>query len=242
MEEMKPLEYFEYVKSKKHETTDIELINAYDSCLHLLNKYHITGQVEAAKKLIFQMETIEKERELVKMGINTFVYRDDIETYIDEISKNVVKIIDLEKYERDIPDEIVDVIAQTKNIFNKFYIVFTDYTGKMERQVKEERREKDPILFGTFQDQANRVILDRFYYLGDWVDEYCDLTLDKLVSESKAKTGKNIEMKISTPQDIQELKEQLNKLSPTSTPNRFIIKNEEKPKSFFDKVKSVFKR
>lgn len=206
MTQVEPLEYFEYIKDKKHNTSDNELANAYESCLRLLNKYCVTGQVEATRKLIFQMETIEKEREIVKMGITTFVYRDDIETYIDDVSNNVVKIIDLEKYERDIPDDIVDVIAQTKHLFDKFYVVFTDYTGKVERRVQQERREKDPILFGTFQDKANRIILDRFYYLGDWIDEYCDLTLDKLVSESMSKTGKNIEMKISTPKDVQELK------------------------------------
>ena len=39
------------------------------------------------RKLMFHLECIEKEREIVKMGINTFIYRDDIEElfYFDGI-------------------------------------------------------------------------------------------------------------------------------------------------------------
>lgn len=90
-----------------------------------------------------------------------------------------MKIIELERYEREIPDEIVDVIAKTKDLFDQMYIVFTDYTGKEERKIAAEKKDKDPILFGTFQDRKQKVCVDRFYYLGDWVDEYCDLTLDQ---------------------------------------------------------------
>lgn len=111
------------------------------------------------------------------MGIDTFVYRDDIEFYINEVASDVVKIIDIQSYEREIPDEIVEIISQVKDKFDQLYIVFTDYTGRIERKVTEERRRKDPILFGTFQNAETRSVIDRFYYLGDWVDEYCALHL-----------------------------------------------------------------
>lgn len=236
-------EYFDFIKSKKN-TIDDELLNAlYDNSLILLNKYNITGQIAAMKKLIFQIETIEKEREIVKLGINTFVYKDDIEYYIDVVRRNVVKIIELERYEREIPDNIVDLISKTRHIFDKFYIVFTDYTGKIERQVEKERRDKDPILFGTFQNSETRLIIDRFYYIGDWVDDFCDLTLDKMISETERKTGKNIEMKISTPKDIEELKEQISKLE--SKNDSYVINNNmkkiKKEKLFFNKIRSVFR-
>ena len=40
----------------------------------------------------------------------------------------------------------------TSKIFNdKLYILFTDYTGKEQRKVAKERREKDPILFGALE-------------------------------------------------------------------------------------------
>lgn len=210
--QLNPSEYFEIVKSRKQTVHDEDLQRIYDNCLELLNKYKITGQTAGMRKLLFHLEAIEAERELVKMGITTFVYRDDIEEYIDHIAKDTVKIIELERYEREIPDEIVDVIRRVKDKFDQLYVVFTDYTGKIEKQVEKERREKDPILFGTFQNRQTSTIIDRFYFLGDWQDEYCDLTLDKMVTETKRSKNHNIVRTINTPEDIEELKEQLNGL------------------------------
>ena len=239
--ELNPTEYFERVKEKKNHITDEELKNVYDNCLELLNKYNITGQKKGMKKLMFHLECIEKEREIVKMGIDTFIYRDDIEDYIDNVAKDIVKIIELENYEREIPDEIVDLISKVKDKFDQLYVVFTDYTGKVEKEVKKERRERDPILFGTFQNQINRTVIDRFYYLGDWEDEYCDLTLDKMVNETEKVGKRKITRTISTPQDIEELKTQLGMLNEKR--NIFIQDVDIKPKkSWFTNIKTIFTR
>lgn len=227
--ELTPQQYFEEIKDRKHHITDAELVKVYDNCLDLLNKYKITGQQKGMRKLMFHLECIEKEREIVKMGINTFIYRDDIEEYIDSVAKDTVKIIELENYEREIPDEIVEVVAAVKDKFDQLYVVFTDYTGKVERQVEKERREKDPILFGTFQNPSNRTVIDRFYYLGDWEDEYCDLTLDKMVNETEKAGKRNIVKTISTPKDIEELREQLSSLSEING-NFIVSATEAKPK------------
>lgn len=244
LSELTPQEYFDQVKERKNHITDEALVKVYENCLELLNKYKITGQKKGARKLLFHLECIEKEREIVRMGIDTFIYRDDIEEYIDNVAKDTVKIIELENYEREIPDPIVEVIAAVKDKFDQLYIVFTDYTGKVERQVKRERRSKDPILFGTFQNQANRTIIDRFYYLGDWEDEYCDLTLDKLVNETEKIGKRNIVKTISTPKDIDELKSQLDSISEKD--NKFILttnvvkESSKQKKSWFKNVKTIF--
>lgn len=96
---MSPQEYFDVVKEKKHSIDDEQLKAIYDNCLELLNKYVTTGQRRGAEKLMFHLSCIEKEREIVKMGITTFVYRDDIEFYISNVASDVVKIIDIESYE-----------------------------------------------------------------------------------------------------------------------------------------------
>ena len=44
--------------------------------------------------------------------------------------------------------------------------------GKVER---EEAKRKDPILFGVLAGSR------KLYYITDWVDEYCDLSLEKFV-------------------------------------------------------------
>lgn len=236
--EMSPSKYFEILKDRKRTITDKDLIKFYDNAISLLNKYQTTGQIEGMKKLIFLIETVEKEREIVKQGINTFVYYEDVEDYIDNIAKNVVKIIELERYERDIPDEVVEVISQTKHLFTKFYVVFTDYTGRIERQVQKERREKDPILFGTFQDTESKTLLERFYFIADWEDEYCDLTLGRMVEEVKAAKSKDIIRTINTPNDVAELKQQLADLNPQN--GTYKIK-ENRIKHFLKKI-NLFKK
>jgi len=241
-ENLTPQEYFAVVKERKSKATDKQLMAIYDNCLELLNKYKITGQYKGATKLIFHLECIEKELEIVRMGIDTFVYRDDIEYYIDNVASDVVKIIELENYQREIPDEIVDVIAKVKDKFDQLYVVFTDYTGEAERQVEKERIAKDPILFGTFQSPKDNVVIDRFYYLGDWVDEYCNLTLDKMVNETNREIHRKIEHTIKTPEDIAELKEQIDSLIANNNGNRFTVDESNKKKSFFSSIKSFISR
>lgn len=232
---MNPQEYFNTIKGKIHSVDDEQLKLVYLNCLELLTKYRITGQTKGIKKLMFHIDCVEKERKIVSYGINRFVYRDDIEFYINQVADDAVKIIDIESYEREIPDDVVKIIERVKGLFDQLYIVFTDYTGEVERQVQEERREKDPILFGVFQNTAARSVIDRFYYLADWVDEYCDLTLDKMVNETAKAGHRNIEHVISTPSDLAELKEQIGKLE---TRNDRIIISENKKPTFFDRVRT----
>lgn len=243
-----PTEYFDYIKNKKNTITNKDLENIYDNCLKLLNKYIITGQLKGALKLKFHLETIEKEMEIVNLGINTFIYRDDIEDYIDNVANDTVKIIELENYEREIPDEIVEALATIKDKFSNFYVVFTDYTGKIEKQVEKERRDKDPILFGTFEDRTSGTIVERFYFIGDWEDEYCDLTLDKMVNEMK-KADKHISHTISTPKSYEELKEQLSILEATKQqdtfrimPNDIVSVDTKKKKGIIGKVQTFLSK
>ncbi|EGT4203162.1 hypothetical protein QCK_4201 [Clostridioides difficile CD45] len=210
--ELTPRDYFEDIKNKKQKNTNENLDIVYENSLILLNKYIVTGQKKGAKKLMFLLECIEKERNVIELGIDTFVYKEDIEKYIDDISKNTVKIIELENYEREIPDEIVEIIEKTKDIFDKMYVLFTDYTGKITKEISKERRDKDPILFGVFSDEKSRAIVDRFYYLGDWEDEYCDLTLEKMINDYKKKGRQDILKHIITPKSLDELKKELDSL------------------------------
>lgn len=213
-EELSATEYFGYLKDKVQTITDKDLEILYNGYLSLVEKYKVTEQKRIIEKLRFLADNIEREKQVVELGIDSFVYRDDVEDYIDNIYRDVVKIVELENYPRDIPDDIVKVIAKTKNVFDKMYVVYTDYTGREERKIAR-KKEKDPMLFGTFQaphvDERGTngvVINDRFYFLGDWVDEYCDLTMDKFLQE----VGKEKLQTIKIPTNVDEIKEELERL------------------------------
>ena len=247
---MTPQQYFDSMKEKKNTVSSEDLKKIYDNCLELANKYRITGQVRGLRKILFCMESIEKEQKLVDMGITTFIYKDDIDFYIDSVVKSrkrdekPIKIIELERYGREIPDEIVEVIDKTKELFDQMYIVYTDYTKLCK--IEAERKQKDPILFGTFQNKKKKVCIDRFYYLGDWIDEFCDLTLDKMINETE-KLGRNIVRTITTPKDVEGLRKYIDAHYEVEKDSisKIIRKADADftPKiSLFSKVKTVFSR
>jgi hypothetical protein len=201
--------YFEYVKQKRH-TSDMEKLQRFrENATYLLEKFKRTNQITGMKKLMFIINSIEKEAKAVQAGINQYVFKDDILDFINNVSSKVVKIIELENYPREIPDDIIEKYESVKDVFDKFYIVFTDYTGEIERQVEKQRRDKDPILFGTFHNTEEKTLSEKFYYIGDWVDEYCDLTLEKMVTEMKTAKEKNISHKLYTPSTLDEIRKEL---------------------------------
>lgn len=252
-----PSQYFDYIKGTKNHITTEALKDSYEVFLHLAEKYKKLGQTESIKKLCFLSETLIKEEKLIEMGITTYVYKDVVEDYLENVSDNAVKIVELSRYMREIPDELVDTVAKARDIFDELYVVFTDYTGKEERKVTKERRDKDPILFGVFK--TGNAISDRFYFLGDWVDEYCDLTLDKMVEQYKEKKGVSPAVTTEIPKTAEELADLLKTYKPDNkmkakgitltssdvavgmdTP--FIRIQAEKKQGWFDKVRSVFSK
>ena len=179
---MTPSEYFSYVKEKKNHIEEEDLRQIYENALNMIKRYQITGQTKSIEKLKFLLDIIELEIPIVKAGYNQFVYRWDVEEYIDKISDDSVFIIEMKNYEREFPDEVIDKIVKAKEVFgDNLFVIYTDYTKKTQRKVAKERRERDPILFGALI--KNRVAYDRFYYICDWEDEYCDLSLDKIVND-----------------------------------------------------------
>lgn len=264
--EITPSQYFDFLKGAKDTVTLEGLKKSYDIFITLAEKYKRTGQIKSLEKLCFLADVLGKEEKLIEMGINTFIYKDTIQDYIDHVADKSVKIIELSRYMREIPDDIVEVVEKTRDIFDEFYVVFTDYTGKEERKVEKERRDKDPILFGSFRNSNN--ISDRFYFLGDWVDEYCDLTLDKLVAEYKEKKEIDPTRNDTLPQTAEELLELIKsyKIDTDKAPRYSISNNnisasdlgstfdtpipvenykntgevKKTNRSFFDKVRSVF--
>lgn len=247
-----PSEYFENLKDAKQTITSEKLKDSYEVILKLAEKYNKVGQTKSLRRLQFLAEVLREEEKLVDLGVTTFIYRDTIEDYIDNISDDVVKVIELRNYLREIPDEIAEVIEKTKDIFDEFYIVFTDYTGREERRVAQERRDKDPIVFGCFKN--SEFVADRFYFLGDFLDSYCDLTLDKLVAEYKEKKNLIPTHTIDIPKTSEELVDALKKYEPVEDKkndgfgdslifNRPLTSAIEPPKkSFFGKIRSIFKK
>ena len=208
LSELTPTQYFELLKGMKKDVSEADIENVINNCLELMKKPKITGQKKMAEKIYAQSKILLKELNAVKAGFQTYVLREDILYYIQNISKKTVKIIELENYEREIPDEVIDKLVEAQPYFDEFFIIFTDYTGEAERTVEKELRDKDPILFGVIHHPDKKdVPTNRMYFIADWVDNYCDLTLEELCMQYEGDMKKGITHINKIPTTLEELKE-----------------------------------
>jgi len=210
MNTLPPTEFFTQIKDKTQNVSS-DMLENLRICLNKeIEGFISNGQLKSAERMLFHLNCIDKERKVIEAGLTKFVYRDDLDDFISNVSRQVVKIIELEFYERKIPDDKSAQIQKVKDLFDQVYIVFTDYTGKETKKIDKKRQARDPIAFGTFKSKDNLVWNHRFYFICDWEDEYCDLTLDKYVSQM-IEAGYNTPVHESDIISISELEERINR-------------------------------
>ena len=112
-----PAEYFEKVKSLKNQNTVESLDSFYDAAVALMRKYKIFNQKKMVEKLMFIIECVPKEKALLELGVNTYINKESIEDFINTVEGKAVKVIDMESYPRDIPEELIDIVEKTQNIY-----------------------------------------------------------------------------------------------------------------------------
>lgn len=239
VDQVTPSLYFDHVKSLKETLNKEEYNIIIDSALKMIEKCKITKQTAMAKELTHQVELALRELNAANEGFNIFVNRKDIEQYITDVEGKAVKIIELSEYTREIPEEVMDKVSKASEIFDQMYIIFTDYTKKESKRVAKERRDKDPILFGAFldkeSDNKNKIYIeDRLFFIADWVDDKCDLTLEEIVRQTEGKDHEVLTYKVHTPEDVDEVKKYLKSFSEP-------VENNE-PVKLFDKVKAAVKK
>lgn len=186
-EKLTAKQVFDELKSHKNEIKFEELRLNKSNLLAKSEKALKNGQTRVAKELLFTIKSINGEIEAFNNGYKTYVNKDLLFEYMVKCDTRSVVLNYLKDFPREIPDDITEKVNKLRElcIFDDFVIVFTDYTGEERSKVDEDRREKDPIIFGIFCDKKERNIYDRFYFIGDWVDEYCDLTLNQLIIEQR---------------------------------------------------------
>ena len=68
------------------------LSQLYENCLALHEEYQRSGQIAAQKKLLFHIDNITREKKLLDLGIDTFVYKSDVDDFIHMVDNKVVKL------------------------------------------------------------------------------------------------------------------------------------------------------
>lgn len=139
------------------------------------------------------------EIEAIKAGYDRYVLKEDVNELIESLKTKdggrQLAFSNLEKYPRVIPQKNAELIKKAKEYFDNIYILYT----AQKEEVEKEKIAKDPIAFGVVKYKEDIDSLTRnasiesnhMFFITDWVDEYCDLTLDKLVELSKEELQKN---------------------------------------------------
>jgi len=181
--ELHPRLYFKYLKSNLTQLEDKVLRQSLDRLAILLKQIDGLDQHALFEHLSKLVAIVVRQQELLACGLGTFLIKEVIEKFRTKVSGRPVDLKKLEEFPRIIPKDIATQIKtiKEKNLFDEYWVLYYDSTPKKKEEIKstkERIREKDPILFGKFSYQP-----DIFYYILDWTDEYCDLTLENMVQD-----------------------------------------------------------
>lgn len=177
--------YFKYVKSKM-KTMELR---KFKKKAARLQQFIISAEDLDQRALVETLQSklvlILDQMELLSVGIQYHVNKKDIDKHKRNIYDWDEKIIDLcklEDYPRVVPASIKRKIKKRKEegLFKEYWVLYIRAPEDDEVKTNKQKiREKDPILFGKMESS------EEFYYIADWVDEHCDLTLEKFISDVK---------------------------------------------------------
>ena len=170
------LEFFSLVKltSKDSVSTYRDRVSDYLKAIH--NAVTV-GQTALVEDLLRGLVTNKYESVLFSEGFYYVVNEDQMVKFVSQCEKGI-KLDYVKNFTRPMPQDIVDKIAKVNQleVFDNYVVLYYDPEGKIYKETaQEEAKRKDPIIFGVIAGS------EKLYYIADWVDEYCDLSLEKFI-------------------------------------------------------------
>lgn len=177
------VKFFDNLKSSvskiEHENVK-EIIDNYD---FLLSSAEATGQIALKQKLKEYSFVLKNELVLSLSQFNVYLTEEDVINFYNVASKHdkyetKLKLTYIKNFVKVIPPEItlLKIKADQLLVFDNYAILHYDYLDNSVAETEEERAKRnDPILFGLISGS------NKLYYIGDWVSDYCDLTLDQII-------------------------------------------------------------
>lgn len=140
------------------------------------------GQIALRDKIEDKFGKLLREQEMLACGYDKAMPRSVLDAFVVADKKRAIKFTFLKNYTRPLPAKVKKHIkkVQDKKLFDGLIVMHTDPDDKAIEKTREEKR--DPILFGVIQQSP------LYYFITDWVDEFCDLTMDKIIDLLKLDT------------------------------------------------------
>lgn len=174
--EFDALKFFYLVK-----TTSKESANTYrDRVSNYLKALHnsiVTGQTALQEELLRNLVANKYESLLYAEGLYYVIEEATIVDFIKKSEKGIA-LDYIKNFTRPVPQEVVDKIEKVNDleIFDNYVVLHYDPDKKSYKETEQEKaKRRDPIVFGVIAGSR------KLYYITDWIDDFCDLTLDKFV-------------------------------------------------------------
>jgi len=180
--EFDAVEFFTQVKftSKKSAELYRDRVANYLKAIH---NAHAIGQTALVEQYLKEMITNKYENLLDSEGFYYAITEQQIVDFVKKTEKGV-QLSYISNFGRPIPEEVNELLMKVNQleVFDNYVILYFDPKGTVYKETEKEKyKRKDPILFGVIAGSK------KLYYITDWVDEYCDLTLEKFVDTLKIK-------------------------------------------------------
>jgi len=179
------IKFFNSIKENISELDNINITDILDKYLMTLLNAKENNQIALVERINDYIETLKYELILSMSKFNRFLTEQQIVDFynvasVHEKYKTGLCLTYIKNFVKIIPNEITTLKKQADllKVFDNYVILHYDYSGKSVADTKKEiEKKKDPILFGVIKNS------NKLYYIGDWVDEYCDLTLDVIIQK-----------------------------------------------------------
>ena len=180
------IDFFTSLSKSYQELTPIaEIAEHYEKALVQANTMGQISLVESLKNII---DIARGEAHLNAMGIKKYVTEKQVVNFYEKVGEDKnLKLTWIKNFGRIIPESIYETkkTVDERKIFDNYVILHYDPANNGEKMTTEEiEKKKDPILFGVIKNSK------KLYYIADWKDEYCELTLEEMFSTLKDKVLK----------------------------------------------------
>ncbi len=172
--------FFQYVKMKFTPNQLEDLTDRLTKLKGILVSTELTGQTALHENIAMQLSSMVREQEIAAFGLGTYLDKKFITLMKHKVP--TLKYEKLENFPRVIPEEIRNKIIAIRlaEVFDEYKILYLDGSKINITTSAAKIKKKDPILFGTLKEHK-----DRLYFIVDWTDDFCDMTLDKMVGYIK---------------------------------------------------------
>lgn len=204
-------DYFTNLSDSFNELTPLaEIGEHYEKAILQADKL---GQKSLVEKLKDLLDVVRGEAHLIQMGLTLYVTNEQVCDFYETVGEDKdLKLTWIEHFVKVIPNDIVEIKSNIdkRGVFDNYAILHYDPTGSATSLTKEQIEvKKDPILFGLIKNSK------RLYYIGDWVDDYCNLTIEGMFEKLGEKVleinNRNLKTYINKAGDHEQRRKKLKK-------------------------------